>query len=292
MTRQGGGDLSITRGMLEVYSGELFGVSELCHRAAEAFASVKDFGTSMPTVLVVGEIYVRCDPFSNDFVIDKLERRGVKSRFAPFNEWIEYTDYCAHTRRAEGREHIPKHPLVAGLTSFVQNRIQTMIYGKIAEPLGWPERTSTATSLEAAAPYLREDLAGEAVLTIGGPTYEHAMGHIDGVVSVGPLECMPNKISEAQFFHVAEEQGLLSLSIPLNGDSIDPEILDNFAYEVKERHSRRVHKEERRRSWLEVVAKRSREVAQDAAFSLAAVAVKPLLKRRSTNGSRAGGSSS
>jgi hypothetical protein len=97
---------------------------------------------------------------------------------------------------------------------------------------------------------------------------------------------MPNKISEAQFFHVAEEQGLLSLTIPLNGDSIDPEVLDGFAYEVKERHRRRAPRETRRPSWVDTVARRSREVAQDAALGLAAAATRPFLVRRRRNGTR------
>jgi hypothetical protein len=33
-------------------------------------------------------------------------------------------------------------------------------------------------------------------------------------------------------------EGLLSLSLSLNGDPIDPEVLDNFAYEVHQRHRR------------------------------------------------------
>ena len=52
----------------------------------------------------------------------------------------------------------------------------------------------------------------------------------DAVVSVGPLECMPNKIAESQFHHVSEREGLLSLTLSLNGDPVDPEILDAFAF--------------------------------------------------------------
>jgi hypothetical protein len=59
------------------------------------------------------------------------------------------------------------------------------------------------------------------------------------VVSVGPLECMPNKISEAQFFHAAEREGLHSLTLYLNGDPVDPEILDNFVYEMHAQFRRR-----------------------------------------------------
>ncbi|MBW1881594.1 MAG: hypothetical protein JRJ84_24820, partial [Deltaproteobacteria bacterium] len=87
----------------------------------------------------------------------------------------------------------------------------------------------------AAGPYVREELEGEAVLTVGGPVHEWQEGHIDGLVSVGPLECMPNKVAEAQLFHAHEREGLLSLTLPLNGDPVDSELLDNFAYEVHAR---------------------------------------------------------
>jgi hypothetical protein len=49
---------------------------------------------------------------------------------------------------------------------------------------------------------------------------------------------MPNKIAEAQFCHVAEVEGLLSLTLSLNGDPVDPETLDNFAFEVHQRFRR------------------------------------------------------
>ena len=50
---------------------------------------------------------------------------------------------------------------------------------------------------------------------------------------------MPNKIAEAQFFHVAEQEGLLSLTLSLNGEPVAPDVLDNFAFEVHERFRRR-----------------------------------------------------
>ena len=55
------------------------------------------------------------------------------------------------------------------------------------------------------------------------------------MASAGPLECMPNKLVEAQLVHAGEKEGLVSLTLSLNGDPIDPEVLDEFAYEVKEK---------------------------------------------------------
>ncbi|MFH2005395.1 MAG: acyl-CoA dehydratase activase-related protein [bacterium] len=235
LERQSSGDLSMARSLKEVATGHLFGIQRLVRQAAEEYAEATDLDLELPTVLVVGEIYVRSDPFANGFVIDKLEERGVRARFAPFNEWIEYTDWVGHARRQHGTETADRHPAVSHAYSFVQNTIQEMTYNTMAGPLGWARRTTARDSLKAAAPYLTHELHGEAVLTLGGPTYEYREGHIQGVVSVGPLECMPNKLSETQFFHVAEREGLISLTLQLNGEPFDIEVLENFVFEVKER---------------------------------------------------------
>jgi hypothetical protein len=84
-------------------------------------------------------------------------------------------------------------------------------------------------------PYMRDDLEVETCMTMGLPLRAWRRGEIEAVVSVGPLECMPNKIAEAQFAHASEREQLLSLSLSLNGDPVDPEVLDNFAFEVHQR---------------------------------------------------------
>ncbi|MDD5309532.1 MAG: acyl-CoA dehydratase activase-related protein [Deltaproteobacteria bacterium] len=229
LARAAAGDLGAGSAMGEVVSGNVFGVAPLLRRAARAYARLKIDGPPMPTVLVVGEIYVRCDPFANDFVVDKLEQRGIRCRFAAFNEWLEYTDY----------QDVRKKTVPDYVTSLLQASIQSQLFINVADVLGWPRRTTVQDSISAAAPYIREQLSGEAVLTVGGPLHEWREGHIDGAVSVGPLECMPNKIAESQFFHVAEREGLVTLTLSLNGDPVDPEVLDNFAYEVRARFDRR-----------------------------------------------------
>ncbi|HSN15051.1 MAG TPA: hypothetical protein VLT61_10490, partial [Anaeromyxobacteraceae bacterium] len=64
-------------------------------------------------------------------------------------------------------------------------------------------------------------------------------GQIDAVIAAGPLECMPNKLAEAQLHHAAEEEGNLSLTLNLNGEPPDPQLLDAFAFEVHARHRER-----------------------------------------------------
>lgn len=220
--------LSMGVAVSNILSGQIFGIVDLMKRAAKAYRHVMT-DKSMPEVLVTGEMYVRCDPFSNDFIIDNLEKRGIRCKFAPFNEWLEYTDY--QDGQASGISDIA--------SSYLQASIQHQLYYAMAKDLHWHTRTTVQDALAAAKPYIREHLSGESVLTIGGPLHEWRNGAIDGMVSVGPLECMPNKISENQLYHIAEKEGLPNLTLYLNGDPVDPEILDNYAYEIHAQFKRR-----------------------------------------------------
>ena len=212
---------------VQVGRNRLFGCTELLQRAGRHFQT--EIGDkSLPTVLLVGEIYVRSDPFANDFIIDKLEERGLRVRLAPTNEFLEFTDLV---NLKEGK----RKGLAARLSNLVQNRIQKQAYGEAARLMNWPVRTSASEMLAAAEPYLRDAFVAESVLTLGGPIHEWRSQIIDGVVNVGPLECMPTKIAEAQFYHAAVEEGLLSITLSLNGDPIDIDVLDNFAFEIHRR---------------------------------------------------------
>lgn len=226
------GNLSVGACLWQVASGRLFGIAKLLRQAAREWAAVRR-DESRPTVLMVGEIYVRCDPFANDFVIEKLEEQGLKVRFAPLTEWIEYSDHW--TFKLEASPAVSRR-----VERFVIRRIQSLCYNLMARSLGWDDRTRVEQSIQAAEPYVREELLGEAVLTVGCCAHEWHKGAIEGAVSVGPLECMPNKVAEAQFFHLAEREGLLTLTLPMNGDPLDPEVLHSFAFEVKRRHRERL----------------------------------------------------
>ena len=224
------GDLGATRVLLETTTGRAWGIPAVLAEAARELAEVKA-SRDIPTVLVVGEIYVRCDPFSNDFITRQLERRGLRARIEPVSEFLQYSDYIAWRRGW-------KKGLKARLDQYVRNRLLEVCHHAVAGPLGLPATPSIPDAVAAGAPYVRDTVQVETLLTIGVPVRAWRRKEIDAVVSVGPLECMPNKLAEAQFCHVGEQEGLLSLTLSLNGDPVDPETLDNFAFEVHQRFRR------------------------------------------------------
>ncbi|MBI3853806.1 MAG: CoA activase [Verrucomicrobia bacterium] len=224
-------DLALAPALWEVVSGNLFGLRRLLRNAAAEFVAVRGPGEK-PLIELAGEIYLRSVEYSNDFLIDKLEARGLRVWLSPKAEWL---DYCGHVaRRQEGRNRFADR-----FSHLVQKRIEATLFAALGPRLAWPKPPTTEDVLHAVRPYINDALEGEAVLTVGAPLCEWRHRHIDAVVSVGPLECMPTKIAEAQFHHVAEHEGLLSLTLSFNGDPINTEPLDNFAFEVHARFQQR-----------------------------------------------------
>ena len=221
------GNLSLPAALWELVNGRLFGLTEILQCAGRELSRIRGL-CRLPVVELTGEIYVRSVDFSNDSLIEKLEARGLSVHLSSKSEWV---NYCGHVAtQTRGRSGLTDR-----FSNFVRHRIESLAFEAIAPFMDWPVPTTTVESLTAAKPYVSEMLEGEAVLTVGGPLHEWRRGQIDAVVCVGPLECMPTKIAEAQYHHVAEREGVLSLTLNFNGDPVNTAALDNFAYEVKSR---------------------------------------------------------
>jgi predicted CoA-substrate-specific enzyme activase len=224
------GNLSGKRVMLETFSGRLWGIPKLMERIAQEFAETRG-AADLPSVLVVGEIYLRNVPSSNGKVVEELERRGIRARVAPITEFIQFSDLIG--------ARLKKQNLGDKLSTFIRHRIEACITAATARPMGWRLPSTVSDVIKVAGPWVRDALEAETVLTVGAALDAWRRKEVDGVLSVGPLECMPNKIAETQLVHIGEREGLGSLTLSLNGDPLDPEPLDAFALEVKMRHRAR-----------------------------------------------------
>jgi predicted nucleotide-binding protein (sugar kinase/HSP70/actin superfamily) len=227
-------DLSLGRVLKQVFTGRLFSIRKLLDRAGADFAALRK-PSKLPIVKLAGEIYVRAVEFSNDNLIKKLEARGLCVHLSPNSEWLNYSAYIR--KNAPGRNRLADR-----VSDLVRHRIESAAFSAMAPHLSWAAPNNIATVVKAARPYVTAALEGEAVLTVGAPLCEWRQNQIDGVVNVGPLECMPTKIAEAQFNHIAERDGLISLTLSFNGDPINTSSLDNFAFEVHTRSRNRVAK--------------------------------------------------
>jgi len=213
----------------------LWGMKELAQKAAEEFREIPCQKEKKPKVLITGEIYVRLVDSANCFVIKELEALGVKTELASTREWFNYTLFL----RRKGWTLIPQKKWRVYLTWLHQKRIESTLYQIFARALDWPKDHSIDEILDAAKPYLSKlRPLGEAALTIGLPLLLWQKKEIDGVVLVGPFECMPTRIGETQLSLISQQTGLPVLTLSFNGEPLEKDLLESFIWDLKKATNR------------------------------------------------------
>ncbi len=164
---------------------------------------------TVPTVTLSGEIFVRRDGLSRQYLTERLARRGFATVCAPVAEWVHYCNYLVEN----GFNQAPLSALQKfklKLRNFFQGRYETTIKEILAGTgLVQPESPDVEKLLANAQPYISANLPGEAVLTVGGSLTD-IVRHSCGVIAIGPFGCMPNRISEAILSEAMTARGKLA----------------------------------------------------------------------------------
>ncbi|HWR92074.1 MAG TPA: activase, partial [Desulfobacterales bacterium] len=150
----------------------------------------------VPAISLTGEIFVRRDALSRQFLTERLAEKGFATVCAPVAEWVHYCNYLVD-------QGFNQDPMTAmqkfklKLRNFFQSRYEKLIKSTLARSgLVKAASLDVATVIQNASPHLSPNLTGEAVLTVGGSLSE-IIHHACGVIAIGPFGCMPNRISEA-----------------------------------------------------------------------------------------------
>ncbi|MBC7189648.1 CoA activase, partial [Candidatus Aerophobetes bacterium] len=162
--------------------------------AAERFKKIERVKDKKPVVTIVGEIYVRHNPYSNLFIIDELERLGLKVELASMREWFFYTNEMHKETALREKKFF----------EFLKNRIRNLYQEYIDKKLEKPfaeiiagfEEPPIEHIIELGERYIHRSLRGEAILTIGKILNSIERGR-DGAVNVMPFTCMPGNLSNS-----------------------------------------------------------------------------------------------
>jgi predicted CoA-substrate-specific enzyme activase len=151
---------------------------------------------AVPTISLTGEIFVRRDSLSRQYLTERLAEKGFATVCAPVAEWVHYCNYLVD-------QGFNQDPLTAmqkfklKLRNFYQSRYEKQIKAILARSGLVQARTlDVAAVIANASPHISPCLTGEAVLTVGGSLTE-IVNHACGVIAIGPFGCMPNRLSEA-----------------------------------------------------------------------------------------------
>ncbi len=150
----------------------------------------------VPVITLTGEIFIRRDSISRQFLTERLAKRGFAVLCSPNSEWMHYSDYLVDRGLVDYRMSTTER-LWFFLRKFFMRRDENLIKSCLSPANLLPVRSiDINTIIENALPHISADLAGEAILTVGNALTE-IITETCGVIAIGPFGCMPNRLSEA-----------------------------------------------------------------------------------------------
>ena len=164
--------------------------------------------SEVPVILLTGEIFVRRDALSRQYLTERLAENGFAVICSPISEWIRYSDYMVgvdgHWEGMSMGEKL-KFYLRGKFMNHYEKRLNKILSesGLVA---AHPEPLETV--IQNASPYISHKLGGEAILTVGSALSEIA-SEVCGVIAIGPFGCMPNRLSESILSEVMHRQNKL-----------------------------------------------------------------------------------
>jgi predicted CoA-substrate-specific enzyme activase len=170
---------------------------------------MKQPAETVPTISLSGEIFVRRDALSRQYLTERLAEKGFATVCSPVAEWVLYCNYMVDQGLSPG-----SMTMLEKLKFKIRNKFQTRYEKRIksilsesglvhAEPVDIDSFVNNASS------YINKELPGEAVLTVGGSLTE-IVSQSCGVIAIGPFGCMPNRLSEAILNEVMTREGKLA----------------------------------------------------------------------------------
>ena len=192
-------------------AGDKNQVGNFVSAAARDLALLPKFSSPRPLVGVVGEIYVRCDPFLNGDVCRHIEQLGGEAWLAPLGEWILYTNYLQELLNKEqgrGMTKILKRARLWLETNFFFDKIEREYYQRAEDVLHDRHEHNIADVLEQGMKYLPWQFEGEAVLTLGRAALFVKKDGAKAIVNASPMFCMPGTITTSIFPAMEKDLGV------------------------------------------------------------------------------------
>lgn len=178
--------------------GEFKGLEAQLMRTAAQLRKIpmKQPPQTVPTITLSGEIFVRRDALSRQYITERLAERGFATICSPVAEWVLYCNYMVdkglNPQSMTTLEKL-KFKIRNKFQAYYEKRIKSILS---ESGLVSAEPVDIATFVNNASAYISRNLQGEAILTVGGSLTE-IVSRSCGVIAIGPFGCMPNRLSEA-----------------------------------------------------------------------------------------------
>ena len=200
----------------------------------EAFAAIPTRLEAKPSIGVVGEVYVRNNSFSNEYITRRIEDFGGVAIVTPLMEWVFFTnhEYKVNSKRLKNWKHMFISTTKDLIQKFYHNRVLKP-FERLDIPLG---ETHTEVILEKSYPYLKSSVGGEAILSVG-KAIDYIDEGLDGIINVMPFSCLPGTIVASLSKNIRDDHNnipWLNLSFDGSKDPSSITRLETFMFQAKQ----------------------------------------------------------
>ena len=169
-----------------------------------------------PKIGLVGEIYVRNDPFTNNGVIRVVEELGGEVLASSIGEWVLFCNavegFRTWTSGSFRRGRLMQRLERAWFLS-VERKYARVVRRLVADR----EEPDVLDVIAAGERYVPKEFHTETILTIGRALLFITRDKVDAIVNASPMFCMPGTISAALFARIEQEHGIPIISTFYDG---------------------------------------------------------------------------
>ncbi len=167
-------------------------VGALLEEAGMAFHAVEaSFEKRKPVIAVVGEIFMRDNPFCSGYLIERLEALGAETIISPFGEWLHYSSY-RYWRDSVWKGDL-KGLFKSKIQQVYQHYVSRNLHNKVDKFLTSRKELEIDEILNLCSPYIHRDYDGDPPIALGSAAGLVEM-NISGVANILPFTCMPGTI--------------------------------------------------------------------------------------------------
>jgi predicted CoA-substrate-specific enzyme activase len=215
------------------------GLADTLEQAGEDFSQIPfKNGERRPLIAIVGEVFMRDNPFCSGYIVQKLEDLGAEIIMAPFAEWVVYSSY-RYWRDSVWKGDI-KGLFKSRVQQFAQHFIAKKLHNAVSCYVEMEREVPVKEMLRRTDPYVHHDYDGDPIASIGASSSLYETG-ISGVIHIMPFTCMPGTlISSVTTVFRKDHNNIPWENIPYDGQEdtgIDTR-LQAFMHQAKEYRER------------------------------------------------------
>ena len=216
----------------------LNGLTQVLKDARDSFNQIHRVNLgAKPRIGMVGEIYIRSNAFSNEFIVRELEKLGAEVWLPPISEWFLYLNFISRRYSLGNRRYLAYWK--TSITELVQKLDEHKMDHVWENNLVNHPEPSIKETLKESKPYLDDSFEGEAVLSVG-KCGDYIRKGVSGLVNVMPFTCMPGTIVGAVMKRYREDHNNIPfLNMAYDGQKETNTLtrLEAFMHQARQYHS-------------------------------------------------------